>query len=54
MSVRWSLYGVSMVVVCSHLAAHGHMNHERIASYNNILEVLITFAIFLIIICKSY
>ena len=36
-SVRWSLYGVSMVVVCSHLAAHGHMNHERIASYNTIL-----------------
>ena len=36
--MRWSLYGVSMVVVCSHLAAHGHMNHERIASYNNILE----------------
>ena len=36
-SVRWSLYGVSVVVVCSHLAAHGHMNHERIASYNTIL-----------------
>ena len=31
------MYGVSMVVVCSHLAAHSHMNHERIASYNTIL-----------------
>lgn len=36
-SVRWSMYGVSIVVLCSHLAAHSHMNHERIASYNTIL-----------------
>jgi len=36
-SIRWQVYGVSMVVVNTHLAAHGHMNQERLASYNSLL-----------------
>ena len=36
-SVRWKIYGVSVCVINSHLAAHTQFNKERIESYNNIL-----------------
>ena len=36
-SVRWKVYGVSVCVVNSHLAAHAQFNKERIESYNNVL-----------------
>ena len=36
-SIRWKIYGVSICVLNSHLAAHSHFNKERIESYNNIL-----------------
>lgn len=36
-SIRWKVYGVSVCVLNSHLAAHSHFNQERIESYNTIL-----------------
>ena len=36
-SMRWSVYGVSVCVVNSHLAAHTQHNQARLDSYNNIL-----------------
>ena len=36
-SIRWKIYGVSVCVINSHLAAHSHFNKERIESYNNVL-----------------
>lgn len=38
-SVRFSVYGVSVVVLNSHLAPHDHQNQIRVDSYNHILGV---------------
>ena len=39
MSVRLSVYGVSLCVLNSHLAAHQHMNQDRLASYNQVTQL---------------
>lgn len=38
MSVRFSLYGCSVCIVNSHLAAHDHMLDERLKDYDKIIE----------------
>jgi inositol polyphosphate 5-phosphatase INPP5J/K len=37
-SIRMNIYGVSVCLICSHLAAHDHMLDERINDYHKIIE----------------
>lgn len=38
MSIRFKLYGVSVCVLNSHLAAHDHMLDERIKDFEKIVD----------------
>lgn len=37
-SIRFKLYGVSICVINSHLAAHDHMLEERIKDFEKIVD----------------